>query len=113
MNQFDLLCCIVNHGSGAKIYNLAKKHGVRGGTILLGHGTLPANKLREFFELTDSRKEIVIMLADHAAASEAMSQIGREMSLHKKNSGICFISPVDSVIGMTRPALAASEKQEA
>lgn len=113
MRQFDFLCCIVNHGSGTKILNLAKKHGIHGGTILLGHGTVPLNKLREFFELADSRKEIVIMLADHLSASEAMEFIGREMSLHKKNSGICFISPAESVLGVEQSVPVISEKQEA
>jgi nitrogen regulatory protein PII len=112
VRQFDFLCCIVNHGSGTKILNLAKKHGIHGGTILLGHGTVPLNKLMEFFELADSRKEIVIMLADHASACEAMAYIGNEMSLHKKNSGICFISPANNVFGVGQSVPDASEKRE-
>jgi nitrogen regulatory protein PII len=110
VKRFAILCCIVNHGCGTKILKLAKKHGIYDGTILLGHGTLPVNKLREFFELTDSRKEIILMLADHASACEAMAYIGKEMSLHKKNSGICFISPA---ISGERSMSNVPEEQEA
>jgi nitrogen regulatory protein PII len=53
------------------------------------------------------------MLADHASACEAMAYIGKEMSLHKKNSGICFISPANDIPGGGQSASIVSEEQEA
>ena len=100
MKQFDLLCAIVPSGNGSKILKIAQKHGVHGGTVFMGRGTVPKSRLLEFFELTQTRREIVFMLTERSSAQEAMHYIGWEFSLHKKNSGICFYLPVNEILGI-------------
>ncbi|MDR1892235.1 MAG: P-II family nitrogen regulator [Oscillospiraceae bacterium] len=100
MKQFVLLCAVVPGGDGSKVLKIARAHGVHGGTVFMGRGTVPKSRLLEFFELTQIRREIVFMLTEHSSAREAMRYIGREFSLHRKNSGICFYSPVNQISGI-------------
>ncbi|MCL1791669.1 MAG: P-II family nitrogen regulator [Peptococcaceae bacterium] len=100
MKKFDLMCCVVNNGNGSKLLKLAKEHGVHGGTIFLGRGTAHRNRVLDFLELTDVRREIVLMGTERGSALEAMSYIAEKMSFHKRNSGICFSIPIKSVVGI-------------
>ena len=60
---FELIWAIVNFGKGSKVMQEAKKHGITGGTILLGKGTAN-NLIADLFGLSDIRKEIVLMGAN-------------------------------------------------
>ncbi len=94
----ELICIIVNDGHGSKVLKAAKQHGVRGGTILLGRGTVK-NKLLEFLSLYDVRKEIVWMLAEKKAAFEALQKLDAEFHFDKPHHGIAFTIPVHKIIG--------------
>ncbi|MDR3206812.1 MAG: P-II family nitrogen regulator [Oscillospiraceae bacterium] len=113
MKQFDLVCCVVNRGGGTHILGLAKRHGVHGGTICVGRGTAHRSKLLDFLEMTDVRREIVLMLTEHTSAREAMLFLAREMSFHKRNSGICFSVPVKDILGIRNLTHVDLEHQEA
>ncbi|WP_413356721.1 hypothetical protein AA0X71_18175 [Robertmurraya sp. 2P01SA] len=60
INTFEQVCIIVDFGKGSKIMQTAKKHGISGGTVLLGKGTIK-NRLLEMLAINDVRKEIVIL----------------------------------------------------
>lgn len=98
MLEFELICCVVNCGHGSKTLGIAKLHGVRGGTICIGTGTIK-NKLLEFFDLTDIRKEIVIMIAEKEIALRALDSLNKEMAFHKPNHGIGFSFSLNNFIG--------------
>ena len=89
MNDYELLCCIVNSGHGSKALKIAKNNGVKGGTICLGRGTVK-NKLLEFLDLTDIRKEIVFLIAGSETVQKAAQALHNEMAFHKPNHGIAF-----------------------
>ena len=94
----ELICIIVNDGHGSKVLKAAKHHGVRGGTILLGRGTVKS-KLLEFLSLYDVRKEIVWMLAEKKAAYEALQKLDEEFHFDKPHHGIAFTIPVHKIMG--------------
>lgn len=98
MDNFELVCCVVNCGHGTKALGIAKHHGVKGGTICIGKGTIK-NKLLELLDLNDIRKEIVFMVAEKEAAFEAMEALNKEMAFHKPNHGIAFSFSVINYIG--------------
>jgi nitrogen regulatory protein PII len=94
----ELILVIVNSGQGSKILKSAKQHGVRGGTILLGRGTVKS-RLLEFLSLHDVRKEIVMMLAEKKAADEAIRKLDEEIHFDKPHHGIAFTIPVSRILG--------------
>lgn len=114
MNPFDLVCCVVQAGQGSRALLLAKQHGMRGGTICLGMGTVK-NKLLEMLDLADIRKEVVFMIAERPLAAEAMAGLSREMGFHKPNHGIVFSFSLLHFIGTKHyePLVDNNDEQEA
>jgi nitrogen regulatory protein PII len=96
--HYKLICVIVNFGLGSKVLGMAKKNGVSGGTIVLGKGTVH-NRLLKLLELTDIRKEIVLMVAEKSVATSTLKVIDAELDFSKPNHGIGFVLPVGAFIG--------------
>lgn len=96
--NYDLLCIIVNYGVAGRVMKVAKHNGITGGTILLGKGTIK-NKLLEFLEISDVRKEIVIILGERNVIRNATETISKELEFHKPRHGIAFIIPVANFLG--------------
>jgi nitrogen regulatory protein PII len=99
--ELELICMIVNFGLGSKAITVAKKHGVSGGTILLGKGTVK-NRILEFLELHDTRKEIVFMIAEKTTAYQALEILNKEFAFHKPNHGIAFTISVAGLLESKR-----------
>ena len=98
MHEYELICCIVNNGQGSKVLKIAKNYGVRGGTVYMGSGTVK-NKLLQFLDLDDVKKELVFMAAPRETAHEAARALTKEMAFRKKNHGIAFTIPIGNLIG--------------
>lgn len=95
----ELLCIIVNDGQADRILKYAREHGIKGGTITLGRGTV-SNPLLDFIGLSDvSRKEIIYLLAEQATAFRVSDEISQRFEFHKPNHGIAFTTPVCSITG--------------
>jgi len=98
MFDFDLICCVTNCGHGSRALKIAKHHGVKGGTIFLGSGTVK-NRLLDILDLNDIRKEIVIMAAERDVAHDTLHHLSREMAFHKPHHGIAFSFSLNNYIG--------------
>lgn len=96
--RYELFCVIVNHGLGSKALRVAKKNGISGGTIMLGRGTVQSRWLK-LLELTDIRKEIVLMVGERGMGRTALQAIDHELKFSKPNHGIGFSVPVGAFIG--------------
>jgi len=96
--QFELMYIIVNCGVASKIIKQAKTQGVTAGTVFLGKGTI-RNKLLEFLELNESRKEIVLMAAEQEIARRALAFLSKMFRFDKPNHGIAFSVPITRVLG--------------
>nr|MBO2494994.1 transcriptional regulator [Clostridia bacterium] len=97
---FGLICVIVNFGMGSKVLQTAKKHGMTGGTVFLGRGTVKSHVL-ELLGITDERKEIVVMAADRKTADEVAEFLNEHFHFEKPHHGIAFTMPVCDIIGST------------
>lgn len=97
--ELELLLVIVKDGLGSKILKSAKHCGVPGGTIFLGKGTIK-NRVLEFLDLCDIRKEIVLMIAEKTIAYYALEELNKEFHYDKPNHGIAFSSSVANLIGV-------------
>ena len=88
---------IVNHGMDSKVLKIIKSHGVWGGVVLLGTGTIK-NKLLEFFELTDIRKEIIIFSGPKDICKAALEDLYKTLHMEKPNHGIAFCTELSGVV---------------
>lgn len=99
--QYELICVIVNFGIGSKVLSIAKENGIPGGTVFLGKGTVE-NRLLRLLELSDSRKEIVLMVAEKYRAMNALKEMDRILRFDKPNHGIAFTTSVLAFLGTGR-----------
>ncbi|MFS0861917.1 P-II family nitrogen regulator [Fredinandcohnia sp. 179-A 10B2 NHS] len=96
--DFELVCIVVDFGKGSKVLQTAKKHGISGGTVLLGKGTIKS-RLLEFFAINDVKKEIVLLVSDKKTVNAALEQLDHIFKFSKPNHGIAFTTSVGQVIG--------------
>lgn len=96
--SYDLLILIVNCGLGSKASKIAKENGAKGTTTFLGHGT-ESNKLLKFLEISDIRREIVLVLTDSSVKNCLIEIFRDEFHLEKPNHGILFSIPVNGILG--------------
>ncbi len=94
----ELIYIIVNSGVGSKVLHFAKEHGIKGGTVFLGRGTV-SNSVLNFLALYDERKEIVLMGADKETADRVLSLIDKKLQFEKPNHGIAFTTDVCEIAG--------------
>lgn len=87
--ELEIAVVIVNYGSGSRVLKTAKHNGVQGGVVFIGTGTVKSHLL-EFLELSDTRKEIVMLVADAATICAALNNVDTELHLSKPNHGIAF-----------------------
>jgi nitrogen regulatory protein PII len=96
--SFDLICFIVPFGLGSKVLKEAKKHGVSGGTVVIGRGTYHRSWLH-LFELGESRREVLLMITPSLIVKETMEALNEKYKLHKPNHGIAFTTRITSFLG--------------
>jgi len=95
----ELICVIVNFGQGSKVIKIAKKVGISGGTIFLGKGTAQSRILK-LLDLSDIRKEIVLLATSKQKALVALEELNKELKLEKPHHGIAFSTSVKNLIGV-------------
>lgn len=98
MPGFDVICCVVNIGDASRTLKIAKKYGVKGGTIALGRGTVHSHLL-ELLGVTEVRREILTMVIEKELAFAAIKGISEEMAFHKPHHGIAFAYAVSEFLG--------------
>lgn len=98
VKEVELCCVIVNKGVGSKVLKIAKHYGIKGGTIFFGRGTIK-NRLLEFLEMYDIRKEIVLMAAEKSIAYDALEHLSNELHFAKPNHGIAFSTSIRRLCG--------------
>lgn len=101
ITSYELICIIVKYDLGSRIIKQAKKCGVSGGTIILGKGTIK-NPLLEFLELTEVRREIVLMAADSDIAHLALEELNSKFRFERPHHGIAFTIPIINILGAQR-----------
>lgn len=98
---YKLLVTIVYHGKGnqvLKTVNTNIKDGIEGGVVFLGKGTA-RNKILQFLELSDIRKEVVMILGRGDKIDEAGELLSHSLHMEKPNSAIAFSMKLTDFIG--------------
>ncbi|CDQ20837.1 Nitrogen regulatory protein PII [Halobacillus karajensis] len=96
--ELELVCVIVNVGLGSKIMKSAKKHGISGGTVLVGRGTVKSRVLG-MFGVTNVKKEIILMGSNKLTASQVLEKLNEKFKFNKPNHGIAFTTSVNQIFG--------------
>jgi Nitrogen regulatory protein PII len=97
MSGIELICCVVNKGEASKVMRYAKKYGVKGANVSLGRGTIQ-NRILEFLQINETRKEFVSMIVESNLADEAIQGISKDMAFAKPNHGIAFSHSLAEII---------------
>lgn len=96
--NFELICLVLDFGSGTKAIKIGRENHISGGTIFLGKGTV-RNRLLEFLSLDQIRKEIVIMICRKNIALKALERLNEEFQFEIAHHGIAFSIPLCNVFG--------------
>ncbi|MFA5235461.1 MAG: P-II family nitrogen regulator [Bacilli bacterium] len=110
--QWKLLVVIVNPGLSSRVIRIGRSAGIKGGTIVLGHGTKSA-PLLQFLELADFRKEIVFMVVESQdIVDQALERLTQELHLLRPNHGIAFYMDVAQFLGSQHYELLSTNESE-
>ena len=96
--NLELITIISNFGKASKIISSAKRHGVTGGTVLLGYGTIH-HGLLNMLGLRDIRREILRIVVDESTVDDLMNDLNTEFEFYKPNHGIVYTSSICQVTG--------------
>lgn len=95
MTEASLFFVIVSRGKANELLHKAQGFGAKGGTVLLGKGTLKS-RFFDILGINQTQKEILLMaVPDHASAG-VYSLLKEEFKLHKRFKGIAFSVPFRS-----------------
>ena len=94
----ELICVIANYGQGSKLVKSARHHGISGGTVMLGKGTID-NQILSYIGLSEMKKELVYMAAEQSKAYRALEEMNKEFEFRKPNHGIAFTTSICGVLG--------------
>lgn len=97
---FKKLTVIVDRGVSDDVMDIARKAGVRGGTILHGRcvGAEVATKL--FGVEIEPEKELVIILMPDDLVDEVVQALSQELHLDEPGKGILFVEPILDARGL-------------
>ena len=95
MTDYILVQAVVPHGRANHMMDLCRNEGVMGGTILLVSGAY-TGKWMEFFGLTETWNELLLMVIPKALENKVYDILWKEIAEHQNNHGIIFSIPVNT-----------------
>ena len=94
----ELITVIVNQGWGSRILKSAKKSGAKGGSIILGKGTV-RSKFFDFIGLNELHKEVLYLIAEKNEAFRILAELNQEFEFAKRGHGIAYSTSVCQIVG--------------
>ncbi|NLE12819.1 MAG: P-II family nitrogen regulator [Clostridiales bacterium] len=99
-NMFKKLTVIVDRGVGGDVMDIARKAGVKGGTIMNGRGTGAEYTATLFGMEIEPEKELVMILMPTGLVDKVVDVLFRELKMEDPGNGIMFVEPVIGVRGL-------------
>lgn len=93
MTPNSIFYIIVDRGKANTLLHRALECGAKGGTILLGEGTVPPGLLVRLLGLNEVHKELLMVGVPAGVDQKLISMLKQEFNLHKRNKGIAFSMP--------------------
>lgn len=98
--MFKKITVIVDRGMSGDVMDIARKVGVRGGTILHGRGAGAEIATGLFGMEIEPEKELVIILAPNDLVDKVACALSEELNLEEPGKGILFVEPVVDTRGL-------------
>ena len=98
----EVIFVIVNSGYAEEAMDVAKEHGVRGGTILSARGVAKEEEAIFFGITVHAEKEILMMVVEKDIRDTVLNALYSRMGMGKKAQGIAFSLPVSDVAGLVK-----------
>ncbi len=111
-NNHEVIFAIVNSGYADEAMEVARREGVRGGTVLNARGVTNADAAAFFGISIHHEKEILMMVVEKDIRDQVLNALYKEMGLDKKARGIVFSLPVSDVAGLVQIEDRKQEAQE-
>ncbi len=98
----EVIFVIVNSGYAEEAMDVAREHGVRGGTILNARGVAKEEEAIFFGITVHAEKEILMMVVEKDIRDTVLNALYSRMGMGKKAQGIAFSLPVSDVAGLVK-----------
>ncbi len=99
-NGHEVIFAIVNSGFAEDVMDVARKLGVRGGTILNARGVANEEAAKFFGIALHADKEILMMAVEKEQRDPVLNAIYKEMGMSEAARGIAFSLPVSEAVGL-------------
>ncbi len=99
-SMFKKLTVVVNRGNADDVMDIARKSGVKGGTILHGKGTGGDYVAKLLGMEVEPEKELIFMLLPNDLVDKVVGDLYKELKLDVSGNGILFVEPVFQVRGL-------------
>ena len=101
-NNHEVIFAIVNAGYADDAMDVAREHGVRGGTIIHGRGVAREDEAAFFGITIHAEKEILMMVVEKEMRDQGLHALYKQMGMQQKAQGIVFSLPVSDVAGLAQ-----------
>ena len=98
--KYEVILAIVNEGLADDVMDVAREHGVRGGTILTARGVTNEEAAAFFGISIHSEKEILMMVVENSIKNAVLNAVYDKLDMSKKTKGIVFSLPVSAAAGL-------------
>ncbi len=108
--EHEVIFVVVNSGFAEDVMEIAREHGVRGGTILNARGVVKEDAAAFFGITLHADKEILMMVVEKSIRDEVLNAVYKQMGMAKKAKGIAFSLPVSDTAGLVQAEEANPEE---
>jgi nitrogen regulatory protein PII len=99
-SMYKKLTVVVNRGMAEDVMDIARKSGVKGGTVIRGRGTGSECTAKILGMEIEPEKELVIILMPSELVDQVVNNLYQELRLDNPGNGILFVEPVVEVRGL-------------
>ena len=99
-SMYKKLTVVVNRGIAEDVMDIARKSGVRGGTILHGRGTGSEYATKLFGVEIEPEKELVMIVMPSELIETVVDSLFHELQLNTPGNGILFVEPILKIRGL-------------
>ncbi len=111
-DNHEVIFAIVNSGFADEAMEVARRQGVRGGTILHARGVAREDAAAFFGITIHPDKEILMMVVEKTIRDKVLNALYRDMGMAQKAQGIVFSLPVSDVAGLAVEASVEEKTEE-
>ena len=105
-SEMKALFIVVNAGFAEEVIEMTRAAGAMGATIFSARGEGAHHEM--FMGISvDTEKELILCVTEKAAAEKAMEAIREKAGIKTPAHSVCFMMPVEKVVGIRVPEPAA------